>query len=139
MSGVEKLHAGEHYSSQVSDNFEETRYIHAAQGQKLFDFVKENAASKGMKLNPKKTTLLCLSAAKTYKPKTYIRTGEDNDIIISGSALKLQRFHFDSNPTAAAHVKAILKKVRYRTWSIHNLKQLEVSAAGLVNVYKALV
>ena len=30
-----------------------------------------------------------------------------------------------------AQVRAILKKVRYRTWSIHNLKRLGMSSEGL--------
>ena len=36
-------------------------------------------------------------------------------------------------------VKAILKKVRYRTWYIHNLKRLGLSQAGLLVIYTSLV
>ena len=50
--------------------------------------------------------------------------------------MKLLGFHFNNNPTAEAHVKAILKKVRYRTWYIHNLKRLGLSRAGLLVIYE---
>ena len=53
--------------------------------------------------------------------------------------MKLLGFNFDTRPTVDAHVAVILKKVRYRTWSIHNLKRLGLCPAGLVNVYVSLV
>ena len=58
---------------------------------------------------------------------------------MSGRDLKLLGFHFDTSPTPTAHVKPILKKVRYRTWSIYNLKRLGLAKGGLVNVYRLLV
>ena len=97
---------------------EEVRYIHAVQAQSLFDTVRAGADSKGMKLNPKKPVPLCISAAKSYKPKSCIRLGED-DLILSGKTMKLLGFHFDSRPSVDAHVNAILKKVHHRTWSLH--------------------
>ena len=53
--------------------------------------------------------------------------------------MKLLGYHFDGNPSPRAHVQAILKKVRYRTWTIYNLKRLGMCAAGLVNVYTVLI
>ena len=58
---------------------------------------------------------------------------------MSGNSLKLLGFHFDTNPFAAAQVKEILRKVRYRSWSIYHLKRLGMSPPGLINVYRALV
>ena len=94
-----------------------------------------------MKLNPKKTTLLCISAARSYKPRTYIDigAGDTEDIIISGKCMKLLGFHFDPRPTVDAHVCAVLKKVRYRTWSIHNLKRLRMSPSALIIIYENFV
>ena len=66
-----------------------------------------------MKLNEKNTTMICVSAARSYDPKTYVRVGDD--VIVSGKKLELSGYHFDSSPTPTAHVKAILKKVHYRT------------------------
>ena len=48
-------------------------------------------------------------------------------------------YHFDSNPGPEAHIKAVLKKVRYRTWMIYNLKRLGMCPAGLVNVYWTII
>ena len=53
--------------------------------------------------------------------------------------MKLLGFHFDTSPSPWAHVKSILKKVRYRTWAVHNLKRLGMSAGGLLSVYKSLI
>ena len=136
VSGAEKLHCGENYRSVVRDNMDEVRYIHAKQGQALLDLVRSGAASKGMKLNPKKTSLLCINAARSYVPKTFLHLGseteEEENLIISGKSLKLLGFHFDTSPTPEAHVNAILKKVRYRTWSIHNLKRIGLSPSCLL-------
>ena len=82
--------------------------------------------------------MLCISAARTYKPRSYININS-SDIVLSGKNMKLLGFHFDTRPTVDAHVAAILKKVRYRTWSLHNLKRLGMSASALIMVYKALV
>ena len=53
--------------------------------------------------------------------------------------MRLLGFHFDTNPSVGAHVAAVLKKVCYRTWSIHNLKRLGLSPAGLIIIYKSLI
>ena len=53
--------------------------------------------------------------------------------------MKLLGFHFDGKPSADAHVKVVPKKVRYRTWAIHNLKRLGLSPPALIMVYKSLV
>ena len=126
------------FTSKITDNNDEIRYVHAHQAQALFDTVKEEAASKGMKLNSQKTTLLCSSAARSYTPKTNVRIGDD-DVIISEKNMKLLGFNFDTIPTVDAHVSAILKKVCCRTWSIHNLKWSGMSPAALILVFKFLV
>ena len=53
--------------------------------------------------------------------------------------MKLLGFHFDTQPTMDAHVAAVLKKVRYRTWSLHNLKRLGMSPLALITVYTSLI
>ena len=124
------------YSSSVNDD-KETRFVHATQAQGLFDRVIAGADAKGMKLNQQKTVLLCVSAARSYKPLTYLKT--DDGVIVSGNRLKLLGFHFDNVPSAGAHVKSILQKVRYRTWIIYHLRRLGMSPAGLLNVYSVLI
>ena len=74
VSGSEKLHANSDYKSRVIDDVREIRYIHAPLAQDLFDRVREGAASRGMKLNEKKTTILCISAVRSYEPRSYILT-----------------------------------------------------------------
>ena len=57
----------------------ETRYVHAVQGQHLLDQVAEKASDRGMCLNQNKTSLLGISAARSYSPKVYVNL--ENDII----------------------------------------------------------
>ena len=78
-----------------------------------------------------------MSSALSYVPRTYINV--ENDLILSSKSLRLLGFHFDGTPGVGAHVKQILKKVRYRIWSIHNLKRLRLCPSGLINVYVSLV
>ena len=70
---------------------------------------------------------------------TYIELGDSGDVVISGEGMKLLGFHFDSNPSPGAHVKSILRKVRYRTWIIYHLKRLGMSPPALINVYCSLI
>ena len=72
VNGSRKLHTNSNYRSKIVNGDEEICYIKAVQAQALFNKMKGGAAKKGMKLNPKKTTLLCMSAARSYTPKTYI-------------------------------------------------------------------
>ena len=68
---------------------------------------------------------------------TFINVG--GDLILSSKKCRLLGFHFDETPGVGAHVREILKKVRYRIWSIHNLKRLGLCPAGLINVYVSLI
>ena len=120
VSGMGKLHTGHLYKSKIVDDCE-TRYIHAVQAQGLFDGVRGVAEQKGMQLNPQKTTLLCMSAARTFKPKTYIEF--DGDVILSSPTCRLLGFHFSERPGVSAHVDEILKKVRYPTKFLKKCKE----------------
>ena len=85
-----------------------------------------------MKLNPNKTSILCISAARTYNPRTYIRLGGGNlsegegDVILSGKSMKLLGFHFSTAPTMEAHVMAIKKN------QVQNVVLTQPEEAGLV-------
>ena len=54
VSGTEKIHANDIYTSKIKNDVREIQYLHAQQGQLLFDKVREGAATKGMRLNEKK-------------------------------------------------------------------------------------
>ena len=137
VSGVEKIHAGHLYNSKFVDGHEH-RFFHAPQAQELFERVRRGATEKGMQLNPSKTVMLCVSAATSYRARSFVRLPDD-DVVLSSKKCRLLGFHFDESPGVAAHVKEILKKVRYRIWSIHHLKRLGLCISGLINVYVSLV
>ena len=84
VSGAEKILCYNEYVSKIVNETNEIRYIHAQQAQCLFDKVRLEASEKGMKLNPQKTTLLCITSARSYTPKTFIKLNENEgeDIIL---------------------------------------------------------
>ena len=92
---------------------------------------------KGMKINPSKNGLLCISAARSYLPRTFIDLGGGN--FFSSKTVKLLGFTFSTTPIPEAHIQTILKKARYRSWQIWHLKRLGLSPEGLINVFRSMI
>ena len=68
VSGCEKIHMNNIYTSKYYGE-KGTRYVHAVQGQALFDQVALKAKDRGMKLNPDKTNLLCCLLYTSPSPR----------------------------------------------------------------------
>ena len=113
--GTEKLHANLDFLSKAID-FVEHRYIKASQSEGLFKEVEKTAEEYGMKINPKKTLLIFVSAAISYIPRTYINisSSEKN---FSSPTMKLLGFVFSSWPNVNAQVANVCSKFCYRLWS----------------------
>ena len=94
---------------------------HDMQTQNVFRRVVARAEERGMVVNHKKTQLLCVSDALSYKAAAFI---EDRDglKLSSGGRLKVLGFHFDTRPTCHAHVEAMQKRMRERVWILRHLK-----------------
>ena len=88
--------------------------------QNLFRREVERATRKEMVVNSGKTRLLCISDVQMYKAVGYIEDADGNRLE-SGSAMKVLGFHFDSRPTCHAHVEALRKRMRERTWILRHL------------------
>ena len=74
------------------------------------------AAGRGMKVNQKKTAILCMSDAISFTPKVCMRI-EDGEVR-SGDTLKLLGFTFTRSPTVNHHVEEIVRKLRSRLWPL---------------------
>ena len=91
-----------------------------------------------MKANTKKTNLLCISDALTFKAEAYFHS-VDGVRLESGNELKLLGFRFGPRPTCQAHVDSIKRSFRGRYWLLIHMKQHYYTEAELVKAYKTLV
>ena len=76
----------------------------AMKTQSHFNTVEYNAAQRGMIINNNKTKLMCISAARSYAPSSYI-VMSNGDKIETVSSMKSLGFHFDTSPTVKYHMK----------------------------------
>ena len=107
-------------------------------GQNMFRRVVSKAVSRGMVVNSSKTKILCISDALTYRAAAHI-LDNDGGRIESTDKMKILGFHFDSRPTAHAHVAALRARMRETVWVIRHLKHSGFNEPELVRVYKTVV
>ena len=106
--------------------------------QNMFRAVVRKAESRGMVVNCKKTNVLCVSDALTYSPAAFFKDSDDN-VIRSGTKMKILGFHMDGRPSCHAHVEALRVRMRERVWVIRHLKHSGFTEAELVTVYKTVI
>ena len=114
-----------------------TKKVHAEKLQKVFLHTEEVTEEIGMQINPSKTQLLCISAAKNHVPSAYITHKETN--ITSVSSVKILGFWFGTSPGVGLHVSHMLNKVRSRLWSLRKLKASGLNSRDLLNIYKCSI
>ena len=93
--------------------------VNAIKLQKLYQEVEKRAREIGMRVNQKKTQMLCISSTFNSDVTTYVKTGLD-ERITSTTGLKILGFHFGIKPNASAQVEAIIRK-------LENLETLNIS------------
>ena len=115
----------------------ERRTIHAGALQKKFETVYEKSKELGMKINPDKTQLICISPAINYEVKSFVRI--DGEIINSSDTLKILGFTLDTKCTLNAHLTTIKTKFAKRVWVIRHLKRAKLEEGKLVRVYCSFI
>ena len=126
-------------STAVSDisTKKESRHVHAQKLSSEYIRTESWAEEIGMKLNLKKTQLLCVSDSINYEIDAYLRLG--NEIIVSQPTLKILGYHLGRRPDASAQYDAIRRAAAARSWSIRHLKKSGIPCHDLVAVYKSFV
>ena len=72
---------------------------------------------RGMKVNSKKTMLLCVSGALSYTAEANIRDLDGSVITSEGVGdLKMLGFHFSGRPNVNEHLEVLKKRFRARYW-----------------------
>ena len=107
--------------------------IHAPKTEARFKMLLEKAQEIGMKVNDKKTQLLCISGRKDSDSNAYIRTVSTQ--IQSTSKLKILGFTFGRDPGPSAHVSTIEASFRKKVWTLRNLKKAKLEMKDIVDIY----
>ena len=111
---------------------------HDIESQNLFRRVVRKAQSRGMVVNSKKTKILCISDAQTYKAAAHIMDSEGSRLS-SGTHLKVLGFHLDSRPSVHAHVEALRLRMRDTVWVLRHLKIAGFTEPELAVVYRTVI
>ena len=106
--------------------------------QNAFRSITTKAMEKGMVVNASKTTLLCVSDALNYRPRTYIYDHDGNKIQ-STTSMKVLGFHLSDRPTVDLHVQNTLRQLRMRYWVLRHLGSIGFSNDELVRVYRSVL
>ena len=110
----------------------------AAKTQNQFQTIEHNAGLVGMQINNQKTKMLCISAARSYKPELYILSA-DKTRVSSSPTLKILGFTLSSEPNAKEHLRLLQQKFKSRVWTLRHLKLNGFKKEDLVLVYKPMV
>ena len=108
------------------------------QSQNLFRRVVRKAESRGMVVNNRKTKILCISDAQSYKAKSHLVDSEGN-VLTSGNRMKVLGFHMDSRPSVHAHVEAMKIRMRDRVWVLRHLRVAGFTQDELATVYRTVI
>ena len=111
---------------------------HAITSQNVFRHIVRNAERKGMRVNTKKTNMLCISDSLNSKNVTHL-FDRDGCRIDSSDRLKVLGWHFSAKPTVTAHLEVVKRRFRERYWTLRHLRHNGFSEEDLVRVYKAVI
>ena len=113
--------------------------VKACKTQSHYETVSYNARNRGMKLNEAKTKMICVSAARSYKPKANINAGDNNNIETADLPLRVLGFYFGTEPNVKANMSVLQRKFKSRIWALRHLKQNGFKQGELVQVYKTMI
>ena len=112
------------------------RSCRAEKSEELFCRVGENAREMQMRINQKKTQLLCITESHE-DIDAYIDAEQGR--IHSTDKLKILGFTFGKKPTVTQHVNELLGKLRSGIWALTNLKSAGLKPDDLLYCYKTMI
>ena len=103
----------------------------------LLNHIAENAQTKGMRINAKKTSIMCISAASSFNPR--IRAVVQNQTVIGLDSMKILVVTLNCDGSFRSHVEDLRSKLRRRTWALAKLRKKGLAEEKLIRCYKALI
>ena len=123
--------------STFSQHKEKKMRIRASECERLFKVIFKNVTELGMRVNWKKTQLLCITAAVNSDVTAYVQT--DEELIESSESMTLLGFRFSSKPTVTSHIDSTRTKFNSHSWIIRHLKQAGVKDIDLVKIFATVI
>ena len=111
--------------------------VRAKKSERLFGRLNNLASEIGMKVNGKKTQLLCINPCVHNSVHSYIR--HEGERIESAEELKILGFTFDHRPNANRHVETIIEKFYRKLWVLRFLKKSGLDNDRLLQMYYSVV
>ena len=104
----------------------------------LVEHIVQNAEDAGMVINPTKTQMMCISDAKSYNARTFIRvpSGEQVQPV---SKMKILGFWLSNEPHMDEQVRAIKKKFMAKKWFLTHLGHRGFNQQELLQVYQSII
>ena len=109
--------------------------VFAKRSEELIEAITDNAAELGLKVNAKKTQMVCVSSSASSDVSTYIRETGSANKIRSTKAMKILGFHFSEKPNVSEHVNVMERKIKQRLWLLRNLRNARASRKDLLDSY----
>ena len=109
----------------------------AKKSELQFENVRNLAEELNMKVNSKKTQVLCIHVNKTNIISSYINTNEGQ--IESTDKLKILGFKFGSEPNAILHVTGLIHKFNIKLWTLRFLRKSGMDSENLLKVYRTIL
>ena len=110
---------------------------HAPQSEAFFNNISAEASAIGMKVNDRKTQIVCISASNESDVRSFIDPKESR--IESTDCLKILGFWFSRRPGVSEQVKVMQSKFRSRLWLLWRLKNSGMSTCDLLFMYKTVI
>ena len=92
-----------------------------------------------MRVNERKTQMLCIHSSLNNVVTSYIMPGEDEDRLESTNELKILGFKFNNKPDASYHVGQLIDKFYSRMWTLRFLKRGGMESSDLLKVYETII
>ena len=112
--------------------------VRAVESERLFQHIARAAERQGLQVNTKKTALLAISGARSYKAKTHIYD-QNNCRIDSVQSLKILGFIFNDQGTVSHQISSLTKKFIMRVWTLRKLANCGFSEEERLQVYKTML
>ena len=119
---------------------EEGRFIkiaHLDRTRMLLKHVTKRANESGMLVNNSKTSLMCVSAARSFEPRVGIDRGGTR--VEGSTSMKILGVILDNDCTFCSHSRAVVRKLRARTWTLPKLRKAGMNHEQLLKTYKGLI
>ena len=113
--------------------------IHAFNSEIMIDSITLNAAKLGLKVNEKKTQMVCVSGSHTVHTGTFILEPRSGTKVLSSDEMKILGFNFSSKPTVDRHVDLMIRKAKKRLWLLRNLKNAKATRKDLLDSYTCFI